>query len=215
MHSHLCVLCRKLSVTYAHPVQVSLQNFQTCPGLSLQSTLCMYVCMYAFIYLFILRPSCLFKHWKRKQIAVEIPSLVISANSTSTSIKKNKQISPSFPCWCLGSRELWLQKALPDRLFSDSCVGHAKAPCVHLTMALCAWHCNFKILCYLNIQKCTLYQTAGAATLLLQHGNTCLVKTEACERVKQSSQKRFSAFTFRYNLLSIPTFTCNGNRFAF
>lgn len=70
--------------------------------------------------------------------------------------------------------------------------------------------------CYLNIPKCTLYQTAGAATLLLQHGNTCLVKTlRLVKELSKAARNGFQLLLFRYNLLSIPTFTCNGNRFAF
>lgn len=148
---------------------------------------------------------------------------MIPAKPTTASCFKNKQTTPPllFPHWCLStrvheSRELWPQRALHDRLFSDSCVNHTKAPCVNLIVPLCAWHCNFKLLCYLNILKCTLYKTAGAATLLLEHGNTCLRKTlRLVKELSKAARNHFQLLLCRYNLLSIPTFTCNGNRFAF
>lgn len=37
----------------------------------------------------------------------------------------------------------------------------------------------------------------------------------ACERGKERNPNHFQLFLCRSNLLSIPTFTCNGNRFAF
>lgn len=164
-----------------------------------------------------------------KQIAVKIPILVIPAKPTTTGVlKTNKPTPPTpsarlpfFPRWCLASRvhesrELWPRRALHDRLFSDSCVNHTKAPCADLTEPLCAWHCNLKLLCYSNTLKCTLYKTAGAATLLLEHGNASLRKTlRLVKELSKAARNHFQLLLCRYNLLSIPTFTCNGNRFAF
>lgn len=148
---------------------------------------------------------------------------MIPAKPTTTRVlKSNKQTPPPlFPHWCLASRvhesrKLWPQSASHDRLISNSCVNHTKAPCINLTVSLCAWHCNFKILCYLNILKCTLYKTAGAATFLLEHSDTCLRKTlRLVKELSKAARNHFQLLLCRYNLLSIPTFTCNGNRFAF
>lgn len=151
---------------------------------------------------------------------VKIFSLMISAKPTTSLLKINNNKKKLFT-HCLAnrmhkSRELWPQKALSDRLFSDSCVNHTKAQCVNLTVVLCIWHCNLKLLCYLNILKCTLNETAGAATLLLENSNTCLRKTlRQVKELSKAARNHFQLLLCRYNLLSIPTFTCNGNRFAF
>lgn len=78
------ILCRSLS----------LQNFKICPHLLLQSSVCVYVCIYLIIYIKALISRS--EHWNRKQIAVEIPSLVISANSTTISVLKRVNKSPSL-----------------------------------------------------------------------------------------------------------------------